>query len=49
VKEGFPGYMVVVNFAPDTVTVDLTQLNHVPNESSVYVFSTTYAQSFTLK
>jgi len=39
--------MVVVNFVQDTVTVDLTSLDHVPQESSVYLFSTTYAQSFT--
>jgi hypothetical protein len=49
VKEGFPGYVVVVNFAPDTVTVDITNLAHMPNESSVYTFSTTYAHSFTAK
>ena len=47
VKKGFPGYAVVVNFAQDTVTVDLTSFDHVPHESSVYLFSTTYAQSFT--
>ncbi|XP_021941641.1 maltase 1-like isoform X2 [Zootermopsis nevadensis] len=49
VKKGFPGYMVVVNFAVDTVIVDLTKLDHVPNESFIYVFSTTYAHSFTAK
>ncbi|XP_023718249.2 probable maltase isoform X2 [Cryptotermes secundus] len=49
VREGFPGYVVVVNFAPDTVTVDITNLAHMPNESSVYTFSTTYAHSFTAK
>jgi hypothetical protein len=49
VKEGFPGYVVAVNFALDTVTVDLTKLAHMPNKSSVYTFSTTYAHSFTAK
>jgi hypothetical protein len=49
VKEGFPGYVVLVNFAPDTVTVDLTKMDHMPNESSVYTFSTTYANSFAAK
>lgn len=41
--------MVVVNFAQDTVTVDLTSLDNVPHESSVYLISTTYAKSFPTK
>ncbi|KAJ4436648.1 hypothetical protein ANN_16779 [Periplaneta americana] len=49
VKEGFPGYLVVVNFLDDKVTVDLTTLRHVPEESTVYTFSTTYATNFTMK
>jgi hypothetical protein len=49
VKEGFPGYVVLANFAPKAVTVDLTNLDYMPNESSVYTFSTTYENSFAAK
>ncbi|KAJ9598138.1 hypothetical protein L9F63_026758, partial [Diploptera punctata] len=49
VKEGHPGYMVVVNFSNKTETVDLTKMAHVPDISTVYVFSITYAHQFSVR